>query len=245
MTGRLALPAVALALAAPASTVPATAATAAARSCSSVRAPTRATAWRVYVPAATPVRARPTETAGARPALTASGAWRLGLGSKRTRHGDCLIEVRLTRRPNATRGWVAASRVRLARTRWRIEVDRADRRVALLHAGGAVARRRVVVGKPSTPTPAGLFAIAASYRTPRASFEGTWILALTAHSDALHAFEGGDGQVALHGRGGASLADPLGTAASHGCVRLDNRAIGTIVARVGRSRLPGVPVLIR
>jgi lipoprotein-anchoring transpeptidase ErfK/SrfK len=241
MTGRRGVLS-AMALAALATAVPTAAA---ARSCSSAQPPTRATAWRAYVPAATPVRSRPTADARARPALTAIGAWRLALGATRTRHGDCLIKVRLTRRPNATHGWVAAARVRLARTRWRIEVDRAHRRVALLHAGRAVARWRVVVGKPSTPTPTGLFAVTASYRTPPTSFEGTWILALTAHSDALHAFDGGDGQVALHGRGGASLTDPLGTAASHGCVRLDNRAIGTIVARVGRARLPGVPVLIR
>ena len=108
-----------------------------------------------------------------------------------------------------------------------------------------MARWKVVVGKPSTPTPTGLFAIQASYRTPAASFEGRWILSLTAHSDVLSSFDGGDGQVALHGRGGASLVDPLGTAASHGCVRFDNRAIGTIVRRIGRARLPGVPVAIR
>ncbi|MBF6620308.1 MAG: L,D-transpeptidase [Patulibacter sp.] len=70
-------------------------------------------------------------------------------------------------------------------------------------------------------------------------------MTLTAHSNALATYDGGDGQVALHGRGGAALVDRLGTAASHGCVRFDNRAIGAIVRRVGRSRLPGVPVAIR
>jgi hypothetical protein len=102
----------------------------------------------------------------------------------------------------------------------------------------------VVVGTPATPTPPGLFAIQASYRSPPGSFYGARILALTAHSDVLATFDGRDGRVALHGRGGASLTDPLGTAASHGCVRFDDRAIDAIVHRIGRAALPGVPVAI-
>ena len=71
-----------------------------------------------------------------------------------------------------------------------------------------------VVGKPSTPTPAGLFAIAAELPqpSPGKNFEGAWVLPLTAHSEVLRSFEGGDGQVALHGRGGASLGGPPSTA---------------------------------
>jgi lipoprotein-anchoring transpeptidase ErfK/SrfK len=90
-----------------------------------------------------------------------------------------------------------------------------------------------VVGEPSTPTPTGLFAVAAEVRQADPSgFLGSWVLPLTAHSDALHHFEGGDGQVALHGRGGASLLDPLGSARSHGCVRLTNDAIAWIATHV-------------
>jgi len=55
---------------------------------------------------------------------------------------------------------------------------------------------------------------------------------LTAHSDVLQRFAGGDGQIALHGRGGASLLDPLGTARSHGCIRLADSAIGWIATHV-------------
>jgi lipoprotein-anchoring transpeptidase ErfK/SrfK len=54
-------------------------------------------------------------------------------------------------------------------------------------------------------------------------------------------FDGGDGQVALHGRGGASLLDPLGSARSHGCVRLANGAIDWIAGHVP----VGAPVRIR
>jgi lipoprotein-anchoring transpeptidase ErfK/SrfK len=47
--------------------------------------------------------------------------------------------------------------------------------------------------------------------------------------------------VAIHGRGGALLADPLGSARSHGCIRLDNGAIAWLAARATE----GTPVAIR
>jgi hypothetical protein len=206
--------------------------------------PTEARSWRAFVPAGTPLRAG-VAVPGPPAPITLLDRWLMVLDRRRDGQGRCFVEVRVPGRPNTAHAWVATARVTVTPTRWRIEVSRAARRATLLHGGRAVARWRVVVGKPATPTPAGLFALQASYRTSPGSFEGTWILALTAHSDVLRTFDGGDGQVALHGRGGASLADPLGTAASHGCVRFDNRAIGSIVRRIGRARLPGVPVAIR
>jgi hypothetical protein len=219
-------------------------ATRAATPCSPAKTPSPSIAWRAYVPPSTPIRARPSSPAS-HARLTLLAAWRLVLASARGRNGTCLIEVRLDQRPNTAHGWVDASRLRLLPTRWRINISRATRQATLRHAGRTVARWPVVVGAPATPTPAGLFALQASYRTPPSSFEGAWILALTAHSDTLSTFDGGDGQVALHGRGGPSLQDPLGTAASHGCIRFDNHAISTIVHRIGRNQLPGVPVAIQ
>jgi lipoprotein-anchoring transpeptidase ErfK/SrfK len=67
---------------------------------------------------------------------------------------------------------------------------------------------------------------------------------LTAHSDVLQQFEGGDGTVGIHGRGAASLVDPLGSARCHGCVRLANGAIDQLVKTVGDERLLGTPVEI-
>lgn len=78
-----------------------------------------------------------------------------------------------------------------------------------------------------------------------ADFFGAWVIGLTAHSDVLAHFDGGDGRVGMHGRGGASLRDPLGTARSHGCIRLANADISTLVRLVGAAQLPGVPVRVR
>ena len=102
----------------------------------------------------------------------------------------------------------------------------------------------MVVGKPSTPTPPGLFSIIGAWPSSPNAFLGTWILPLTAHSDALQQFDGGDGTVGIHGRGGASLLDPLGSAASHGCIRVANASIDWLVRSIGVGALPGIPVQV-
>ncbi|HWH20515.1 MAG TPA: L,D-transpeptidase, partial [Solirubrobacterales bacterium] len=66
-------------------------------------------------------------------------------------------------------------------------------------------------------------------RLPR-GFVGPWALPLTLLSDKLHHFEGGEGRVAIHGRDGASLLNPLGTAASHGCIRVPNAEVRWMAA---------------
>jgi lipoprotein-anchoring transpeptidase ErfK/SrfK len=137
-----------------------------------------------------------------------------------------------------------AARVQASATPWRIEVGLRSRTVTLLRAGVRVRRYRAVVGAPGTPTPRGLFAVVEAYRNDPGDFLGSWVLTLTAHSDVLRRYEGGDGRVALHGRGGESLRVPLGSAASHGCVRLTNAAITSIVRRIGESALAGTPVRI-
>ncbi len=64
-------------------------------------------------------------------------------------------------------------------------------------------------------------------------------LALSARSNVLQEFAGGPGQTAIHGLG--NVGGTPGTAVSHGCVRLDDRSIRWLAARIG----PGVPVTIR
>jgi lipoprotein-anchoring transpeptidase ErfK/SrfK len=54
----------------------------------------------------------------------------------------------------------------------------------------------------------------------------------------LQEFEGGPGQIGIHGRDG--LGGTLGQAESHGCVRLDTPNIDWLTARIG----PGTPVKI-
>jgi lipoprotein-anchoring transpeptidase ErfK/SrfK len=170
--------------------------------------------------------------------------WVLVVAPPRAADGRCWVRVRLPWRPNDAAGWVNANRVVLQKTRWRIEVSTARRTLTLFRAGARVRTVSVVVGKPSTPTPVGLFAIAWAIPWNPNDFLGSWVLELTAHSDLLQQFDGGDGTVGIHGRGGASLLDPLGSAASHGCIRLANDTIDWLVGMIGTNQLPATPVQV-
>jgi lipoprotein-anchoring transpeptidase ErfK/SrfK len=162
--------------------------------------------------------------------------------ARRRAGGTWFVKVLLPRRPNGAAAWVAADRVRLLRTRFHVYVDRRARRIVVTRGGRRVRSARIVVGAPRSPTPGGEFAISERVRQPSArGFVGPWVLALTAFSGTYRQFDGGPGRVAIHGRAGASLRDPLGTARSHGCVRVDN----ALVRWMARHLQPGTPVTIR
>jgi hypothetical protein len=212
-----------------------------------VGAPSAGQAWiaKVIYPAV--ARSSPSRAASRVRVVSTVSEWGtpvvlLVLGASVDASGVLWVRVRLNDRPNGLAGWIDARDTVLHLDPWRIVVSRRREQVRAYRAGRLWRLFSVVVGKPSTPTPTGLFAVAAELRQPSAGeFLGSWVLPLTAHSNALRHFDGGDGQVALHGRGGASLADPLGSARSHGCVRLANEAIGWIATHVP----VGTPVRVR
>jgi hypothetical protein len=164
----------------------------------------------------------------------------LVLRSARDRRGRRWLRVRLPDRPNDRAGWIRADHTRMRRTRWRVIVSTGARTVEVRRAGRVVRRFAAVVGAPVTPTPRGLFAISERIRQAGGVL-GPWALHLTAHSQVLEDYGGGKGRVAIHGRSGALLADPLGTAASHGCIRLDNAAVSWLARRA----IEGTPVVVR
>jgi hypothetical protein len=212
----------------------------------SLAGPTRTVAWRAEIEAPTAVyyrlagnRIRPSRWLG-----TTNALWLLVLAPPRFADDRCWLRLRLPWRPNNAAGWVDATDVFLEKTPWRIEVSTARRTLTLFHGGASVRTVSVVVGKPSTPTPSGEFAIVWAIPWYPDEFLGSWVLELTAHSDALKHFDGGDGTVGIHGRGGTSLLDPLGSALSHGCIRVANDAIDWLVRTVGENQLPGTPVQV-
>jgi L,D-transpeptidase catalytic domain len=151
------------------------------------------------------------------------------------------IRVLLPQRPNGTSGWIDANLVELTRTPWRINVSLRARTVALLRNGRVLDTWSAVIGKPSAPTRRAVRDRRGVRQPSPNEFLGTWALLLTAFSPVLHNFDGGPGQVAIHGRGGASLLDPLGSARSHGCIRIDNGAVDLLAADAAE----GTPVQIR
>lgn len=186
-------------------------------------------------------RARRVAVAGDRTDYLDQGNRLMVLAARYDADGEPWLRVQLPVRPNETAGWIRADDAVLDRTRWAVRVRLNDRRLTVYHRGRAVRTARVVVGAAATPTPRGTFAVyEVAPQVDRAGFTGPWALNLTGFSTVLENFGSGPGRVAIHGRAGASLADPLGTARSHGCVRVDNRLIDWMRQRLAN----GTPVRI-
>jgi lipoprotein-anchoring transpeptidase ErfK/SrfK len=152
---------------------------------------------------------------------------------------ETYLKVLLKRMPAESAGWVRADRVKLSRTTRRIVVDLSERTISVQDGGRTRFSARVVVGKPSTPTPRGQFAIDAPVDQPRGSELGRRILAMSANSRALARYQGGIPQVAFHAY--EKLGAPLGTASSHGCVRMAQAVLSRLLEWAPR----GTPVRIR
>jgi lipoprotein-anchoring transpeptidase ErfK/SrfK len=168
--------------------------------------------------------------------------WLLVLRSAVGPNGREWLEVDLPIRPNTRNGWIRADHVLLRRIPWWIEVSTRRRLVTVFRGGGEVRLFRAVVGAPATPTPLGLFAVYDPVpQADRDGFLGPWAIHLTALSNVLDDYGGGPGRIAIHGRGPASLGDPLGTARSHGCIRVDSAAVTWLARTIPR----GTPVLVR
>jgi lipoprotein-anchoring transpeptidase ErfK/SrfK len=156
-----------------------------------------------------------------------------------TRDGVDYVKVLLPTRPNGSAGWIPRDRVVLSKTPYWVQVRVRKRTVSVFRRGKRVLTTRAVVGKPKTPTPRGLAAIYERNRQPDPKgFLGPWALSLTSLSNVLESYGGGPGRVAIHGRDGASFADPLGTARSHGCIRINNKP----VSWMARHLVQGTPV---
>jgi lipoprotein-anchoring transpeptidase ErfK/SrfK len=160
------------------------------------------------------------------------------LGHRTDRDGLRWLHVMLPGRPNGSTGWVSQRKTVSSRTGWHIIVGASSRRVIVYRLGRPLRTFKAVVGKPSTPTPRGEFFVEEAIQLPQAAVGGPFALALSARSTVLQEFDGGPGQIALHGL--RNVGGTLGTAVSHGCVRLDGSAMRWLVQRVG----PGVPVTI-
>jgi lipoprotein-anchoring transpeptidase ErfK/SrfK len=160
------------------------------------------------------------------------------LGHKTAANGSRWLRVLLPGRPNGHAGWIEDRATTRTVTPWRIVVTTGNRRVTVYRRGRAVRAFKAVVGKPSTPTPNGRFFVEESIALRRGDVGGPFALALSARSTVLQEFDGGPGQIALHGL--SNIGGVLGTAVSHGCIRLDNGAMRWLATRIG----PGAPVTI-
>ena len=184
-----------------------------------------------------PAAARTGHVAATRPITRARTV--LPVLRRRTVDGTRWLRVRLPGRPNGHTGWIKARATVSKRTRWHVVVAPARRRVLVFNRARRVRSFSAIVGTAATPTPAGRFFVEENVLMPPGSVGAPFALALSARSNVLQEFAGGPGQTAIHGTG--NVGGVLGTAASHGCVRLGGRAIRWLAARIPA----GAPVTIR
>ena len=135
-------------------------------------------------------------------------------------------------------GWISASNTQISTTPWHIVVDLIARRADVYLNGRRLRSYPAIVGKPSTPTPTGEYFVEENVRLPANQPGAPFALATSDRSNVLQQFDGGPGQIALHGL--ENLGGQLGTAISHGCIRLADSAITWLAARID----PGVPLTI-
>lgn len=152
--------------------------------------------------------------------------------------GAAWVRVLLPGRPNGHSGWVPARSVTLALSSWRVSIRISARRVTVFRNGHSVRSFKAVVGLPATPTPLGRFFVEETVHLKPQDIGTPYALALSARSRVFQEFEGGPGQVAMHGT--SNVGGVVGTAGSHGCIRLETSAITWLASHAG----PGTPVTI-
>lgn len=121
---------------------------------------------------------------------------------------------------NGRLGWVdpQESTVRLSATRVRIVIDLSERRLVVRRGGEVVRRMTVAIGRASSPTPVGRFAVTDKLAGSRyGSYYGCCILALSGRQPNLpEGWSGGD-RLAIHG----SPTPTWGQAVSNGCLHAE------------------------
>lgn len=140
------------------------------------------------------------------------------------------VNASLPTRPNGATGWIRRSEVSLSETPYWISIELSTHRLTVFRDQTIVARDTVAVGSARTPTPTGRFFITALLQAPRPdTIYGPYAFALSGFSPTLTSFNGGDGELGIHGNN-----DPraLGNDVTHGCIRVSNAIIRSLVGLV-------------
>ncbi len=152
--------------------------------------------------------------------------------------GDWL-KVWLPKRPNGSQGWVKASDVTLDSTDYKLVVDVPGYTITLYDGDEVVEEFPVGTAQETYPTPAGTYFITDLLQPPDPdTVYGTYAYGLSGYSEVLTSFNGGNGQLGIHG---TNKPESIGRQDSHGCVRLHNEDIEVLVPLLKL----GTPVEIR
>jgi hypothetical protein len=133
------------------------------------------------------------------------------------------IDVYLPIRPNGSSGFVKASDVTLSPHDWRIEVRLGEFNLKVYEGDELFLDAAIGVAKDNTPTPGGLYYTTELLQPPDPNGPyGTYAYGLSGFSDVLTSFNGGPGQLGIHG---TNTPEAIGTQVSSGCIRLNNAEI--------------------
>jgi hypothetical protein len=143
---------------------------------------------------------------------------------------DGWLEVMLPVRPNGSTGWIRAEDVSTYVADGMIQVDLSDRVLTYAIDGVTVFETEVGVGSDFNQTPTGTFFV--TDRVTMSDPNGPWgphALGLSARSDSITEFNGGDGIIGIHGTNNpASIGDNI----SLGCIRVPNEMISVLYGMV-------------
>ena len=153
--------------------------------------------------------------------------------------GDAWLEVLLPGRPNGQVGWVRGMDVVRFGVARHAVVDLSDRTLTVFDDDEPIFETAVGVGSPSSPTPLGRFFVTDAVRiTDPTGPWGPYAFGLSARSDTVTEFNGGDGIIGIHG---TNRPGSIGEAQSLGCVRVPNDVMLEVAALLA----VGSPVTIQ
>jgi lipoprotein-anchoring transpeptidase ErfK/SrfK len=139
---------------------------------------------------------------------------------------DGWAKVMLPSRPNGTEGWVETDDMMLYVVNGRVVIDLSERSLTYYEHGAEIVSTPVAVGSPRNPTPTGSFFITdtVTLSNPDSPW-GPHAFGLSARSETITEYNGGDGIIGIHG---TNKPGSIGNAASLGCVRVPNDVIALL-----------------
>jgi lipoprotein-anchoring transpeptidase ErfK/SrfK len=140
------------------------------------------------------------------------------------------IEVLLPVRPNGSTGWVKRADVRMEGNPFTIKIDLANFNLKAYKGDDVILDAPIGVARENTPTPGGLYYTTELLQPPNPdTVYGTHAFGLSGYSEVLTSFNGGQGQLGVHG---TNEPEKIGQSVSAGCVRLRNEDIDKLVAAI-------------
>jgi hypothetical protein len=153
---------------------------------------------------------------------------------------DCeWVQVMLPVRPNGTKGWVKRADIKMEGHVYRIEVFLDEFKLKAYRGDEVFLDVPIGVAADNRPTPGGLYYTTELLASSDPAY-GPYAFGLSGFSEVLQSFNGGQGQLGLHG---TNQPERIGTKVSSGCIRMRNEDIEALVAEV-ESTTQGIPVQV-